>query len=367
MILEVLKAFGLDGSETKYRLFGGGLINNTWKVSTVAGDFILQQINTDIFAAPEKIIDNIVRLQHYLEKKAPEYLFVGPVKTTAGQSVLHIDGFAFRCFPFIQKSITIEKVEHAKQAYEAAKQFGKFTCLLNDFDASSLSVSLPDFHNLNLRVSQYQKAVELADDTRLSLAAGAIAELNRHMDIADRYNDILKADILKIRTFHHDTKISNVLLHEDTGLGMCIIDLDTLMPGYFISDVGDMMRTYLSPVTEEETDFNLIAVRIDIFEAIYSGYMSEMGPVLKPSEQQLFIYSGQFMIFMQALRFLTDFLNGDIYYGAAYPNHNLNRAQNQIHLLNQYIDSIPRFEEIIQDKNLRQIKISENNDDEDQT
>lgn len=355
MILEVLKGFDLAGPDTKYSLFGGGLINNTWKVSTADKDFILQQINTDIFSAPEKIIDNMVNLQNYLNQKSPEYLFVGPVKTGSGQSVLYADGYAFRIFPFVQNSLTIDKVGHPKQAYQAAKQFGKFTALLTDFDTSILNISLKDFHNLNLRVSQYLKAKELADESRLTLAAWAISEIDIHMDIAERYKNILDQDILTIRTFHHDTKISNVLLHEDTGLGMCVIDLDTVMPGYFISDVGDMMRTYLSPVTEEEIDFELIDVRVEIFEAVYSGYMSEMGEVLNSEEQQLFIYAGQFMIFMQALRFLTDFLNGDIYYGAAYPNHNLNRAMNQIHLLNKYIANIAQFQDIIRLQNLKKI------------
>ena len=355
MILEVLKGFDLAGPETKYSLFGGGLINNTWKVSTADKDFILQQINTDIFSAPEKIIDNMVNLQDYLNQKCPEYLFVGPVKTGSGQSVLYAGGYAFRIFPFVQNSLTIDKVGHPKQAYQAAKQFGKFTALLNDFDTSILHISLQDFHNLNLRASQYLKAAELADESRLTLAAWAISEIDKHMNIAEGYKNILDADVLKLRTFHHDTKISNVLLHEDTGLGMCVIDLDTVMPGYFISDVGDMMRTYLSPVTEEETDFNLIDVRLEIFEAVYSGYISEMGEVLTTEEKQLFIYAGQFMIFMQALRFLTDFLNGDIYYGAAYPNHNLNRALNQIHLLNKYVANIAQFQEIIRLQNLKKI------------
>lgn len=356
MILEVLKAFDLAGDETKYSLFGGGLINNTWKINTANGDFILQQINTDIFSAPEKIIDNMVHLQKFLSKSAPEYLFVGPAKTSSGQSILYTGGFAFRIFPFVQNSLTINKVEHPKQAYQAAKQFGKFTAMLTDFDTSILNISIQDFHNLSLRVSQYLKVVELADESRLSLATAAIAEIDKHMNIAERYKSILDQDILKVRTFHHDTKISNVLLHEDTGMGMCVIDLDTVMPGFFISDVGDMMRTYLSPVTEEETDFELIDVRLAIFEAVYSGYMSEMGYVLTPEEHQLFIYSGQFMIFMQALRFLTDFLDGDIYYGAAYPNHNLNRALNQIHLLNKYVENIAHFEEIIRLQNMKQIK-----------
>lgn len=354
MILEVLKAFNLDGPETEYSLFGGGLINNTWKVSTKNGDFILQQINTDIFTSPEDIIENIVNLKSYLHQTAPEYLFVGPIQTNSGQSVLNIGGYTFRIFPFVPESITIDKVVHPNQAYQAAKQFGQFSRLLKDFDVSKINFPLRDFHNLSLRVAQYRQALKLADESRLSAAAWAIQQLAKHMDIAQKYDEIIASNQLKVRIYHHDTKISNVLLHRDTGLGICVIDLDTVMPGHFISDVGDMMRTYLSPVTEEETDFSLIDIRVEIFEAIYRGYMSEMDAVLTSSERELFIYAGQFIIFMQALRFLTDFLNGDIYYGATYPEQNLNRAKNQIHLLNKYTEKIAAFEKFIAREEVKQ-------------
>lgn len=356
MILEVLKAFGLDGAGTSYSLFGGGLINNTWKVSTEKGDFILQQINTDIFSSPDQIINNIVSIKDYLHQTSPEYLFVGPIKTVSGQSVLNTDGYTFRVFPFVKESVTIDKVEHPKQAFQAAKQFGKFTRMLSNFDPAALHTPLPDFHNLSLRVEQYQEAIGFAEPEKLLLADWAISEINKQMEIAEHYHEVLAQSILQTKIFHHDTKISNVLLHQDTGLGLCVIDLDTVMPGYFISDVGDMMRTYLSPVTEEETDFELINIRTEIFEAIYSGYMSEMEEVLTQAENHLFIYAGQFMIFMQALRFLTDFLRGDTYYRAAYPNHNLNRALNQIHLLNKYTEKIPLFEKIIQKQSLKQME-----------
>ena len=356
MISEVLKAFNLDGPETAYSLFGGGLINNTWKINSAKGDFILQQINTDIFKSPGEIVKNIVSMKDYLDKTAPGYLFVGPIQTSSGQFVLNIGGYTFRIFPFVPESMTIERVEYPKQAYQSARQFGKFSRLLRDFDVADIHIPLRDFHNLNLRVEQYRKALQLADKSRLEMATWAIQEIDMHMDIAERYRDILAEDVLKVRIFHHDTKISNVLLHRDTGLGICVIDLDTVMPGYFISDVGDMMRTYLSPATEEETDFDRIAIRIEIFEAVYRGYMSEMGEVLTPPEHELFIYAGDFMIFMQVLRFLTDFLSGDIYYGATYPEHNLNRAKNQIHLLNKYTAQHSAFGDVIRMQGLKQFE-----------
>src|SRR5690606_16193853 len=131
------------------------------------------------------------------------------------------------------------------------------------------------------------------------------------------------------------------------GKGSCVIDLDTVMPGYLISDVGDMMRTYLSPANEEVQDLNQVSVRLEMFRAIFEGYMSELSDKLTATEKELFIYSGKFIIYMQALRFLTDYLNNDTYYGAVYPEHNLSRAKNQIKLLEEYIGAEKDFEKII--------------------
>jgi hypothetical protein len=148
---------------------------------------------------------------------------------------------------------------------------------------------------------------------------------------------------------HHDTKISNVLLDEESFKGVCVIDLDTLMPGYFISDLGDMMRTYLCAVDENETDFSKIKIREDFFSAIVKGYLSEMGSVLNPQEKELILFSGKYIIYMQALRFLTDYLQGNTYYPIQYPNQNLDRALNQFQLLNLLFQNERKLEELIQE------------------
>jgi Ser/Thr protein kinase RdoA (MazF antagonist) len=166
--------------------------------------------------------------------------------------------------------------------------------------------------------------------------------LKNYCSIADEFQALTKTGELKKRVTHHDTKISNVLFDEHDK-GLCVIDLDTVMSGYFISDVGDMMRTYLSPVSEEESDFSKIEVRDEYFDAILGGYLGEMKDELTDLEKTLFVYAGKYMIYMQALRFLTDHLNKDRYYGAKYPGHNLVRANNQIDLLNKLIEKEDRL------------------------
>ncbi|MES2829368.1 MAG: aminoglycoside phosphotransferase family protein [Bacteroidota bacterium] len=346
MIDSVLACFGLNKEAAKYKQFGSGLINNTWKVRHVEDDYILQKINTDVFSNPRDISDNIMMIKQYLDKTAPGYLFIGPIIANNGDSVCETTDGVYRLFPYVPNSKTIDEVEHAEQAYQAAKQFGRFSKLLNDFNPLKLKISIKDFHNLPFRITQYQQALEAVDNDRKVRARWAIEQVNRHMNIAVDFNEIIQQKKLNLRVIHHDTKINNVLLDINSGKGICVIDLDTVMPGYFISDVGDMMRTYLSPTNEEDTNTNNIIIRPEVFAAIYKGYMEEMDGVLAESEKELFIYSGKFMLFMQALRFLTDFLNGDVYYRVTGPNHNLQRAMNQITLLNQYIDNEGVFDNI---------------------
>jgi Ser/Thr protein kinase RdoA (MazF antagonist) len=155
-----------------------------------------------------------------------------------------------------------------------------------------------------------------------------------HKNIVEEFEEIRNNKGFKLRVTHHDTKISNVLFDKNDNC-ICVIDLDTVMPGYFISDVGDMMRTYLSPAGEEEKDLSKIQARREFYDAIVNGYNSEMADKLTETEKQYFLYAGKFMIFMQAIRFLTDHLNNDIYYGAKYEGQNFVRANNQAKLLQE--------------------------------
>ncbi|WP_231464157.1 MULTISPECIES: phosphotransferase enzyme family protein [unclassified Pedobacter] len=350
MIEKVLEGFGIDTSKAEYKPFGSGLINHTWKISSPDGEFILQKINTHVFSSPKDISDNMLMIKQYLDSVAPKYFFVGPIIAKNGDSILELDGETYRLFPYVVNSLTIDEVEKPEQAYHAAKQFGKFTRMLEAFNPNKLKISIQDFHNLPFRVKQYRKALNIASKQRLEEAEWAIKEIERHFNIVNIFNEAVEKKELTVRVIHHDTKINNVLLNKNTGGGICVIDLDTVMPGYFISDVGDMMRTYLSLSNEEETNFENIKIRPEMFAAIYKGYMEEMEKTLNKSEKELFIYSGKFMIFMQAIRFLTDFLSGDLYYKISYPSHNLTRAENQIFLLNKYIDSESVFNDIIESR-----------------
>lgn len=347
MFDELLLPYGISSGSFQIINYGTGLINKTWKVSSTAGNFILQSINKQVFTSPEHIAHNHEVLSAYLQQKYPDYLLVTPVLTADGRAMICTDsGDYFRLFRFVENSHTVDAITKPEEGYEAAKQFGKFTRLLSDLDTTHLKHTLPDFHNLPLRYYQYKDALTFANPERLNAAKQAIDAVDQGRDIVETFEKLVMNNTITPRTIHHDTKISNVLF-DDNDLGICVIDLDTVMPGLYISDVGDMLRTYLSPTTEEDKDFDQITIREDFFRAIYAGYMEEMGDILTDEEKTYFLFAGKFMIYMQALRFLTDFLNNDVYYKVAYPGHNLVRAENQLTYLHKFIDKEAELQQII--------------------
>ena len=330
IISEVLLQYGI--STHQVHSFGSGLINNTWRVQSGENAYILQRVNDNVFKQPEAIAANINLIAAFIQKYHKDYTFVTPMQTHSGSSMVKTVYGYYRLFPFVARSHTIDVVATPQQAKEAAKQFGLFTKTLENFEVEKLHITLAGFHDLTWRYQQFKEALQQGNRDRIQASQPEITSVQNNKSIVDTYNHLTTTGTLVQRVTHHDTKISNVLF-DTADKGICVIDLDTVMPGYFISDVGDMMRTYLCPVSEEEKDLSLIEIRDTFFAAILQGYLTPMAEVLTTAEKKLFVYGGKFMIYMQALRFLTDYLNNDCYYGAAYEKHNLVRAQNQLVLL----------------------------------
>ena len=342
---QVLSAYGFP-SDTSVTPHGSGLINRTWIIRTGKETFILQQLNGQVFARPSLIADNIEMVGQYLSDHYPQTIFPRPVRSVNDETMVDAGPRGhYRLYPFIENSVTIDVAHSPEQAFEAARQFGGFTHMLAGFPAERLHETLPHFHDLSLRYRAFNEAVEKGIPERIRKAQELISFLSAQKRIVTDYENILANTAFKRRVTHHDTKISNVLFDKQ-GKGICVIDLDTVMPGYFISDVGDMLRTYLSPVTEEEGDISRIRVRLEYFEAIVQGYLEEMHAVLTADEKDAFVYAGEFMLYMQALRFLTDFISGDKYYGSRYEGHNYIRALNQITLLQRFQDLAPTLKAI---------------------
>lgn len=337
MFPSVLSAYGLKEEEVTVEPYGTGLINSTWKVHSPHSDYILQKVNQAVFKQPENIAHNCRVIADYLQQHCPGYLFITPIRTLAGEEMVFCkDEGYYRLFAFVPGSHSIDVVETPQQAREAARQFGRFTKLLSGVDVAKLKITIPSFHDLSLRYQQFLVALENGNKKRRDETKEEAEALLAHKELVVQFEAIKADPAFKLRVTHHDTKISNVLFDEHDK-GLCVIDLDTVMPGYFISDVGDMMRTYLSPVSEEEKDISKIVVREEFYKAVVEGYYAEMKDELSDQEKQSFLFAGKFMIYMQALRFFTDYLNDDVYYGAVYEGQNLVRAQNQLALLQQLV------------------------------
>lgn len=346
---QIFTHFGLNPLDWHCVPFGAGLINSTWvlKDRSETGLFILQKINNRVFKRPEDIDHNLQVIGKHLAKHHPDYLFVGPYQPIDGSPLYRSeDGAYYRLFPFIRGSQSLDVVSRPEQAYEASRSFARFSMMLNDLDPALLRETLPHFHDLDLRYRQFGQAVKNADPALLLRASEEILFLEGHKGYVSELDTLKHSSDFPRRVMHHDTKISNILF-DKADKALCVIDLDTVMPGYFISDVGDMMRTYLSPVSEEEQDLSLVVARPEYFEAIVSGYLDGMEGGLTALEREQFLYAGRFMIYMQALRFLSDFLEGDVYYGAKYEGHNLLRARNQIRLLESFNERAVIFEDIL--------------------
>ncbi len=333
MLNEIIRAFGLDPGKLKIDRIGSGYINQTYKLH---GDntYILQRINNAVFTKPEVIANNLRIASDYIAKHHPHYLFLSGIKTSDGNEMVYDnEGFPWRLFPYIENTLTIDKVESEEEAYEAARGFAEFTAKLHGVDPHLFKPTIERFHDLAWRWEQFETALKNTTEERKKYAADAIAGCQRFSFLVDQYNKLIASGELQLRVTHNDTKINNILFDGKTRKAVCVIDLDTLMQGYFIYDLGDMIRTFVSPVSEEEKDLNKVMFRRSMYDALIKGYDSQMHNVLNKTERTLAPFAGMMMTYIMALRMLADFLNGNVYYQITYPDQNLVRARNQLQLL----------------------------------
>ncbi|MEO5594548.1 MAG: phosphotransferase [Chitinophagaceae bacterium] len=314
---------------------GNGLINRTYKVDfNRSPSIVLQCINQTTFPQPENIINNYRLIQNYAVKTGGTR--ISELLKTIHNKYYWIDpeGNFWRATEFIDNSYASAIPENADEVYTAAKSFASFTQSLSGLKPDQLAIIIPDFHNLAFRYKQFEDTVKKAHISRLLKSTHVISEIRDRTTLLDFYNEVEnKEAIYPTRIMHHDCKISNILFDATTHAVICPVDLDTVMPGKYISDIGDMIRTMACTEEENSTAWELIDVKPDYYKAIINGYMEGMGKDLTATEKKNIHQSGLLLTYMQCLRFVTDFLNNDIYYQTTYPEQNLNRALNQLILL----------------------------------
>lgn len=311
-----------------------GLINSTYLLEDLdkKEKYILQKINTSIFKNPETIIHNHLEINNLLQKSDYHLKMVNPIHSISNQYLIKTEnGEAWRMLSFIENSTTFLKVSDKKTAYEAAKTFGYFLNIINSESIVNIKETLPDFINFEKRMADYNISLKTASETFLKNSEKEIELVDQLLDLPEKWIDMEKTQLLPKRIIHADPKISNILFDHNND-PLAVIDLDTIMISTILYDFGDMIRSYTNTTDEDdgksENNFDP-----EIYEAVKAGFLLNLKENLTNIEIENLDYAAQVVIYIQAVRFLTDYLNGNIYYSTNYPKHNLDRTKNQLILL----------------------------------
>lgn len=339
-LIAILKQFAIDEDVVSAVPFGNGHINDTLKVTNSKGEikYILQRINHHIFTNVDMLQNNIFTVTSHIREKLVargeqdvdrKVLTFIPAKDG---KLYHFDGDSYwRVCLFIPRSKSFEEVT-PQLSYEAGKAFGDFQTMLSDLPADALGETIPNFHNMEFRLKQFRDAVEANAAGRLEEVKDLVAEIEKRAKDMCIQEELYREGKLKKRTNHCDTKVNNIMFDEE-GKVLCVIDLDTVMPGFVLSDIGDFIRTGANTGAEDDENLDNVEVNLEIFEAYTRGYMETAKAFLTPQEIKLLPYGGRLLTYMQTVRFLTDYINGDTYYKIHSPKHNLIRTKAQFKLL----------------------------------
>lgn len=339
-LLRILDQFQLKEKVVSVEPFGNGHINDTLKVTVENNEvkYVLQRINHLIFNNVDMLQNNIHTVTTHIRRKLEEkgvadidrkVLTFLPAKD--GKNY-YFDGDSYwRVCLFIPRSKSYEEVS-PELSYEAGKAFGEFQSMLSDLPEGALGETIPNFHNMEFRLQQFHEAIANDPAGRLEEVSSLVEEIEKRADSMCKQERMYREGKLKKRTNHCDTKVNNILFDEE-GNVLCVIDLDTVMPGFVLSDIGDFIRTAGNTGAEDDENLDNVRVNIPIFEAYTRGYMETARSFLTPMEIQLLPYGGRLLTYMQTVRFLTDYINGDVYYKIHRPKHNLIRTKAQFKLL----------------------------------
>jgi hypothetical protein len=342
-IRAISQNFVIHGDFIAAEPYGSGHINDTYKAAFNQGGtfvhYIFQRINHNIFKNPVALMENIERVTSHLFNKlgtvrdATRNTLV-LIKARDNKSFYHDhDGNFWRVYIFIEKATTYDVIEHEKQAFQAAKAFGGFQKNLVDLPGARLNETIPDFHCTPKRFEALEKAIAANVAGRVKNASAEIDFILSRKTDASLLLDLHQQGEIPERITHNDTKLNNVMLDDNSGDGICVIDLDTVMPGLAHYDFGDMVRTSTSPAKEDELDLSKVVMQFNMFEALLRGYLETARDFLNPVELEYLPFSGKLITMEIGVRFLTDYLSGDVYFKIHRDGHNLDRCRTQLKLV----------------------------------
>ncbi len=352
----IIQNFSFEGKNTAISPYGNGHINDTYALTFESPTgatqrYILQRINHHVFKKPEQLMQNVEKVtQHLREKIAamggdPKRETLTLIPTLSGQTLyISPSGNYWRAYHFIEGAQTYEVVEKPEHVYNAAWAFGRFQCLLNDFPVTDLYETIPDFHHTPKRFSAFREAV---NRDVMNRAAGVQNEINFAMARSAETPllvDMVAQEKLPLRVTHNDTKFNNVLIDNRTGKGLCVLDLDTVMPGISLYDFGEIVRTGANPAAEDAVDIAKVCLDLDIYDVLTHGFLDAARGTLTGTELDYLPYGPKMMAFENGIRFLTDYLSGDVYFKIHRENHNLDRCRTQFKLVE---DMENKFDQMI--------------------
>ena len=352
------KKFVIPGDFHFAMPYGSGHINDTYAVDVSQGGadirYIFQRINHLVFKQPEQLMDNVMRVTEHIAHKLEDIpdcsrRTLTIIKTLDGKPYCQDDeGNYWRVYVFVEKALSYDVIETERQAFEAARAFGEFQKDLVDLPAPRLYETIPGFHDTPKRYAMLEQAI--AEDR-----VGRMASCRKEIDFALSRKgeaglllDLQQRGEIPERITHNDTKLNNVLIDNITGKGICVIDLDTVMPGLVHYDFGDMVRTSTSPAKEDETDLNKVMFQFNMFEALLRGYLDSAGEFLTATEREYLPFSGKLITLEIGVRFLTDYLQGDVYFKVHREGHNLDRCRTQFKLVQSIEDQYDRTMKLLQ-------------------
>ncbi len=342
---EVIKHFQYNGKLVDDRPYGSGHINDTFLLTFEIAEMgnikvILQRMNKTVFAQPVKLMENIAGVTSHLRKKIvehggdPERETLNVIPTVDGKPY-YLDslGDYWRSYKFITDATSYDKVEKSEHFYQSAVAFGNFQRLLADYPAETLYETIKGFHDTKARFQVFKEAVEKDIAGRAAKVKDEIQFVLDREDTANYFADLLSRGEIPLRVTHNDTKLNNIMIDNKTGEGICVIDLDTVMPGLAVNDFGDSIRFGASTAAEDETDLSKVSCSMELFDLYAKGYIEGCGGKLTRKEIELMPMGAKVMTFECGMRFLTDYLQGDTYFKIHREHHNLDRARTQFKLV----------------------------------
>jgi Ser/Thr protein kinase RdoA (MazF antagonist) len=357
---EVVAQFNYEGSFAQIMPYGLGHINDTFAVNCIKANgnairYILQRINTNIFKSPEKLMENIKNVTTYLKEKIkvaegnPKRETLNLIDTVNGKPFyVSPSGDYWRSYAFIEGAQTYQVVENLTHFYNAGKALGNFEQLLSDFPAEKLHETIPDFHDTRKRHEAFLEALAKDEMNRAKDIQMEIDFVLSHGQETSVLVNLLNEGKLPLRVTHNDTKFNNVMIDDETGEGICVIDLDTIMPGLSLYDFGDSIRSGANPAEEDETDLSKVCMDLELYEHFTHGFLEGTNHSLTKVELEYLPFAAKMMTFECGIRFLTDHLNGDTYFKIHRENHNLDRARTQFKMVADIEEKVDEMKAIVE-------------------